>query len=406
MKPTPRGLDVRLWLGTFPSYTELTDGVKPLAEGEYSGNVPDESQQPRPVSSRPPHQVSSTRSSAPTILDVAARAGVSKSSVSRVLVDSPFVSERTRDAVLRAIDDLGFRPNRAARTLVRRRSGAIGVLVTDFHNPFFQDVLDGIDEVAGAGDYTPIVVNGKRMERAEESALHRLLELQVDGIVCVATKLRRRALQEAARATPLVILTRTPELPRVDSVVNDDRRGAALVVHHLVALGHRKIAMVGDDQELAGASRIRGYSEAMGQAGLADEVRVAPGGFTEAGGYTGAKQLLEADPEVTAIFAVNDLSALGVLDAAEELGLDVPGDLSVVGYDNIAMAALRRIDLSTIDQSARTIGRTAAKALLERIDNPSSPARRIVTPPVLVPRSTSGPPRPGPARNRSRRRPA
>lgn len=331
--------------------------------------------------------------SAPTILDVAARAGVSKSSVSRVLLNSPLVSDKTRDAVLRAIEELGFRPNSAARTLVRRRSSAIGVLVTDFHNPFFQDVLDGIDAVAGPSNYTPIVVSGKRMEKAEEGALNRLIELQVDGIVCVTAALQQRVLQEAARMTPLVTLTRTPELPRVDSVVNDNHRGAALVVQHLVGLGHRKIAMVADEQELAGADRIRGYREAMGQAGLSGQVRVAPGGFTEAGGYAGAKQLLESYPEVTAIFAANDLSALGVLNAAVELGLEVPGDLSVVGYDNTSMAALRRIDLTTIDQSAKTIGERATRALVERIENPGRPARRIVIPPVLVPRSTTGQPR-------------
>ena len=341
--------------------------------------------------------------SAPTILDVAARAGVSKSSVSRVLRDSPFVSDKSRESVLGAIEELGFRPNAAARTLVRRRSSAVGVLVTDFHNPFFQDILDGIDAVAGTSDYTPIVVSGKRMSRAEETALHRLLELQVDGIVCVAATMHRRVLLEAARMTPLVILTRTPELPRVDSVVNDNREGAALAVRHLVGLGHERIAMVADEQERAGADRIRGYKEAMAQAGLAGEIHIVPGGFTEGGGYTGAKQVLETNPDATAIFAANDLSALGALGAAEEFGLDVPGDISVVGYDNTSTAALRRIDLTTIDQSASTIGAMAMKALLERIESPSRPARRFVIPPVLVARSTSGPPKKGRPGNRSRR---
>ena len=137
----------------------------------------------------------------PTILDVAARAGVSKSSVSRVLRDSPLVSERSREAVLRAIDELGFQPNGAARTLVRRRSGVVGVLVTDFHNPWFQDVLDGIDAVVDTADYTPIVMSGKRKSRAEETALQRLGELRVDGIVCVSATLDRRALLGASRST-------------------------------------------------------------------------------------------------------------------------------------------------------------------------------------------------------------
>ncbi|MEY4531394.1 MAG: hypothetical protein RLZZ156_2115 [Deinococcota bacterium] len=331
--------------------------------------------------------------SAPTILDVAARAGVSKSSVSRVLLDSPSVSDATRQAVHQAIADLDFRPNLAARTLVSRRSGAIGVLVTDFHNPFFQDVLDGIDEITGLGKYTPIVVSGKRMQKSEEGALHRLLELQVDGIICVTATPQQHALQAAARITPMVILTRTPELPYVDSVVNDDFYGARLVVQHLLELGHQHIAMIADDQELAGTDRIKGYQQTMKENGFEQNIQITPGGFTETGGYTGVKRLLQTNANLTAIFAANDLSALGVLNAAVELGLDVPNDLSVVGYDNIFASTLKHINLTTIDQRAKIIGETATKVLLERIENPRRAAQRIVTTPVLITRSTTRRPR-------------
>jgi DNA-binding LacI/PurR family transcriptional regulator len=327
----------------------------------------------------------------PTIRDVAAKAGVSKSSVSRVLRDSPLVSEQSRSAILQAIDELGYRPNAAARTLVRRRSNVVGVFVTDFHNPFFQDILDGIESVARESDYTPIVVSGKRLAGAEETTLHRLLELQVDGIVCDSARLDRNALLQAARSTPVVMLTRTPELPRVDCVVNDDYAGATLVVEHLASLGHRKIGLIADEKERAGAARIRGYLETMQKLGLADQVQIAPGGFTEAGGYAGAKELIEDGKGVTAIFAATDFAAFGVLDAAWEAGLDVPRDLSVVGYDNTAIAALRRIGLTSVDQSSSKIGATAMEALLARMKKPSLPASRIVLAPALVPRSTSGP---------------
>ncbi len=146
--------------------------------------------------------------SSPTILDVAARAGVSKSSVSRVLQGSPLVSEEARAAVLAAIEELGYRPNAAARTLARRQSHSIGVLVSDLHNPFFPMVLDGIDEVAEEHQYTSLIVRGKRRSQTEEHALGRLLELQVDGIVAVTERLSRAAIMEAARAAPLVTLTR------------------------------------------------------------------------------------------------------------------------------------------------------------------------------------------------------
>src|SRR5205823_5485325 len=124
-------------------------------------------------------------------------------------------------------------------TLVSRRSNTIGVLLTDLHNPFLVEIVDGIEPVAERHGYTVLVVSGKRQTRAEASALHKLLELRVDGIVCDATKLERQTLVEAARSTAIATLTRTPVAPRVDSVVTDDRAGAALVVEHLVELGHR-----------------------------------------------------------------------------------------------------------------------------------------------------------------------
>jgi DNA-binding LacI/PurR family transcriptional regulator len=334
----------------------------------------------------------------PTINDVAARAGVSKSLVSRVLRDSPLVSETRRAAVLRAIDELGYRPNAAARTLVGRRSMTVAVLVTDLHNLFLPEVVSGFDEIVEERRYTTIIVSGKRREQTEEAALHRLLELRVDGIVCASARLGRAALAEAARSAAVVSLTRTPEVPRVDSVVDDDRAGAALVVEHLVRLGHRRIAMIGDEDERAGADRIRGYRESMIACELGDEIRVVPGGFTERGGFRAARRLLSDTTQgVTAIFVASDLAAFGVLDAAADAGVDVPSTLSVVGYDNTPLARLRRIDLSSVDQSAREIGVAAAGALLGRIEQPDQRARRVVVAPTFVARRTSGPPASGAA---------
>jgi DNA-binding LacI/PurR family transcriptional regulator len=293
--------------------------------------------------------------------------------------------------VLRAIERLGYRPNAAARTLVRRRSNAIAVLVADLHNLFLPEVVNGLDAVMESRGYTTLVVTGKHRERAEEEALHRVLELRVDGIVCITARLGRDALLDAARSTALVNLTRTPELPRVDSVVNDDHAGATLVVEHLAALGHRRIAMIGDTEERAGADRIRGYRDAMIGLGLGAEMEVVPGGFSETGGYRAASQLLgRGSRGITAIFVASDLAALGVLDAAVDSGVDVPGELSVVGYDNTPFAALRHIALSTIDQAASEIGAVAADALLTRIERPDRRARRTVIRPTLVVRRTSG----------------
>jgi DNA-binding LacI/PurR family transcriptional regulator len=344
----------------------------------------------------------------PTIKDVAARAGIGKSTVSRVLRGSSRVSPETRETVLRAMDELGYRPNAAARTLVQHRSHTIGVLVTDLHSLFYPEVLDGIDAVAEEHGYTVLVVSGKRRARAEEAALRKLLELRVDGIVCVASKLGRQALLEASRATPVAILTPTPRLPRVDCVRNDDYAGATLVVEHLTALGHRRITMIDGTEERAGVERRRGYEEAMAAAGLGSEIRVVPGGYTERGGYGAAQLLLAGDDPPSAIFAANDDAALGVLNAVDEAGLDVPGDISVVGYDNTSVAALGHISLTTVHQPRTEIGAATMRAVLDRIERPKRPARRIVIPPVLVPRATSGPvpQEMPPDRRRRARRPA
>jgi DNA-binding LacI/PurR family transcriptional regulator len=337
--------------------------------------------------------VRSQTARSPTILDVAARAGVSKSSVSRVLGGSPLVSDEARAAVLLAMEELGYRPNAAARTLVRRRSHSIGVLVSDLHNPFFAIVLDGIDAVAEEHGYTSLVVRGKRRSQTEEDMLGRLLELQVDGIIAVTERLSRAVLVEAARSAPLVTLTQMPRIPRVDSVVSDNREGARLVVDHLVALGHTRIAMVADPTEHSGAERIQGYQATMSGHGLAGEVRVVPAPLTEQGGSNVTGELLASPDAVTAVFAGNDVCAFGVIDALAEHGIRVPLDMSVVGYDNTPLAALRTISLTTVDQFATEIGARGMQCVLARLKRRDAPARRVTVPPRLVERSTTAPPR-------------
>jgi DNA-binding LacI/PurR family transcriptional regulator len=288
------------------------------------------------------------------------------------------------------MDELGYRPNAAARTLVRRRSGAIGVLVTNFHNPFYADLLDGIEALTSAHDYTTLVLGGKRSAAAETAALEKLLQLQVEGVVCVPAALPAEALEAASRATAMVILTREPELPRVDSVVDDDVAGARMAVEHLVDLGHRRVAMIAGAEERSGVDRRRGYQEAMTAAGLGASITVLDGGYTEEGGHRATRELLASQPRPTAIFAATDFAALGVLDALDEAGLRVP-DMSVAGYDNTSIAQLRRIALTSVDQPRQDLGAAAIEALLSRIDAPDRPARRVVIPPSLVIRRTTGP---------------
>lgn len=330
----------------------------------------------------------------PTILDVAARAGVSKSLVSLVLRDSPSVSPAKRKAVLAAAAALDYRPNLAARSLVRRRSNVLGVMLSDLHNTFFADVLDGIGARAAAVGYKALVNTGNRAAAGEREAIETLLELRTDGLILAAPLLDAARIAEAGRTVPVVLVARTATSPRVDSVTNDDEAGASLAVEHLVELGHRAIAHIDGGRGAGAQGRRAGYLRTMRRHGLGRRARVVRGEYTEDGGARGVEALLARGAQPTAIFAANDLSAIGALDALTRRGLRVPEDISLVGYDNTSLAALRHIDLTTIDQPRPAMGAAAVNLLLERIERRRTAPRRIVMAPALVVRGSSAPPDP------------
>lgn len=327
----------------------------------------------------------------PTILDIAARAGVSKSLVSLVLRDSPSVSEAKRQAVLAAAAELGYRPNAVARSLVRRRTNMLGVMLSDFHNTFFADVLDGIESRAGEDGYRALVNTGHRTATGEADAIDALLELRTDGLILAAPVLEAKRILEAARTVPTVLVSRALSGAAVDSVTSDDAAGAALAVDHLVELGHRDIAHVDGGNGAGADGRRSGYLQAMERHGLAGRARVAAGSYTEEGGAAGVAELLGHGPRPTAIFAANDLAAVGALDALGRMGLSVPADMALVGYDNTSLAALRHIDLTTVEQPRREMGRTAAMLLLERLERRRTAVRRVVMAPALVARGSTAP---------------
>ncbi len=329
--------------------------------------------------------------SRPTIRDVAARAGVSKSLVSLVLRDAPHVSEAKRKAVREAIDELGYRPNAVARSLVRKRTGVIGVVISDHHNPFFADVIDGVEEGASRAGYTALHSSGGRSASKEAVAVEKLLELRADGIILAGSHLESRRIAAASEAVPVVLLTRTSRAGSLDTVVTNDEAGARLAVDHLVELGHRRIAHVDAGRAPGGPARRRGYERAMRAHGLGRHVRVARGAFTEEGGAAGARALLEGGETPTAIFACNDLAALGALSELGACGREVPGDISLVGFDNSSLASLGLAGLTTVDQPREEIGRLGVGLLLERFEGRTEP-QRVVVEPSLVDRTTTAPP--------------
>ena len=334
----------------------------------------------------------SSRRRKPTILDVADRAGVSKSLVSMVIRGDTSVSPARRQAVLKAIEELNYRPNAMARGLVQRRTKIIGVVVSDLRNPFNGDVISGIlNEAAGLG-YRALINTSDRRRDLEEDAIESFLELRVDGLVLATSRIDEQAMARAARAVPVVVLGRRTSDDVTDSLTIDNEMGAEIAVDHLVDLGHRAIAHVSGSNSMAAQRRRTGYERAMSRHGLTDHMTIVDGGFTEAGGYRGGQALLEQQRVPTAVFAANDLCAIGVLNAFEEAGLEIPRDVSLMGYDNTSLAALRHVSLTSIHQPGEDMGRKATDLLFERVHHGRTSARHEVVAPSLVVRSTTARP--------------
>lgn len=325
----------------------------------------------------------------PTLHDVAARAGVSKSLVSLALQGSSKVAPASRDAILAAADELGYRPNRTASSLVRQRTRTIGVHILDLHNPVFAEILDGVHEAVRGHGYSTLLVTGNADPATERTEITRLLESRVEGLILIAHRLSDDDLAQIAAEVPTVVVTwQTHGIPGLDSVSGDDVVGARLAVDHLVALGHERIVHVSGGDNRIARQRRTGYEQAMVAHGLAPVV--VDGAFTESGGYSGARAAVDAG--ATALFVANDLAAIGALAALRDRGLCVPDDVSVVGYDG--MRLLDSLDLTTVAQPLADMGRAAADLLIERIDQPSRvPVHRAMET-RIVQRGSSGPPRP------------
>ncbi|MEE1764290.1 LacI family DNA-binding transcriptional regulator [Streptomyces sp. SP18BB07] len=328
----------------------------------------------------------------PTIRDVAERAGVSKSLVSLVLRGSAQVREEKRQAVLAAVDELGYRPNAAARSLSERRTRTVGVLLNDMRNPWFVELLDGLNSRLHDNGLRMLLADGHLNRRLGEDLTRTFTELRVDGLIAVGTLPPSEALRTAAGLVPTVVAgAREPTLPQVDVVAGDDQLGARLATEHLIGLGHRRIAHIAGDG-VVGALRRRSFETVMREHGLGALAAVERGDLTEEGGYRATVRLLNLPERPTAVVAFNDMACVGALSAAEELGLRVPRDLSLVGYDNTYVSRLRHLWLTTVDNASHDVGRTAAQCLLDRIADPARPARVVLTTPTLEVRGTTGPP--------------
>jgi len=329
------------------------------------------------------------RSSAPTLEDVAHAAGVSRALVSLVMRESPRVSAESRRRVTAAAAKLGYRPNLMARNLASRRTMTIGVLLNDLHNPWFAEVNDGIHDIVEQHGYQLILASGQRSTQLESRALDTFLASRVDGIIVAGCRLPAARLEAVAGEVALVSVGRALPKSRLGSVTTDDAYGARLAVEHLHDLGHERIAHIDGGKGAGAAPRRRGYLRTMRALGLADNALVVGGDFTEEAGARGAEKLLRGSSLPTAIFTANDLSAVGAIDAIERGGLVVPDDISVVGFDNTALAAVNHISLTTIHQPRREMGAVAATMLIDAINDRGSLTDVLMTPTLVVRRTTA-----------------
>lgn len=347
---------------------------------------------------QPPVATHPDQGSEPATLEaVAAAAGVSRATVSRVVNGSDRVSPVTRHTVAEAVKRLGYVPNRAARTLVTRRTDSIGLVIPEptaklFGDPFFPRLVRGVSEILAAADQQLVVLTPQSAH--DEQRVARYLSAgHVDGALLVSLHGDDPLPGElAARGVPVVVGGRPTRGALVDFVDVDNVQGAISAVRHLIALGRRRIATVCGPLDMAvGADRLQGYRMALAEAGIAPEPRLELAGeFEQAKARDAVEAFLADGGELDAVFAASDLMALGVMSALHRAGRRIPDDVAIVGYDDSPLALSTDPPLSSVRQPIEEMGREMARAVLAAVRGPSRIPRSVVLATELVVRGSSG----------------
>lgn len=328
----------------------------------------------------------------PTLADVAARAGVSTALASIVMRDAKGAGAATRERVLQAARDIGYRPDARARLLRSQRSRLLGVQF-GLQHPFHADLVEGIYAAAEPAGYQ-IALSAVTAGRGEQRAAETLLGDRCEALILLGPQAPAARLAELAGQLPVVSVARRlrPPIPGVEVVRTADDEGARQAVDHLVGLGHRDIAHVDGGRAPGAADRRRGYRTAMNRHGLGAHIRILPGGLTEEEGAAAARALSTARPRPTAVLAFNDRCATGVLDTFLRNGVAVPGDISVVGFDDSHLARLAHIGLTTVGQDIARLAGLAVGRAVARVEGEENPAGEDVIAPRLVVRGTTAAP--------------
>jgi LacI family transcriptional regulator len=343
----------------------------------------------------PPRRASRRRRpiGVPNIRDVARRAGVSSATVSFVLNEEHRhrIRPKTQDRVLAAIKALGYSPNVAARNLAVGRSHILGVIVSDIRNPFFPEIIASFQEAANLKDMEAIVVNTNYDLQRTRDTVHRLLALQVPGVAILTSQVEPSVMQTLARRRICAVYL---DLGRVDHAVSniavEYEQGIAAALEHICGLGHTRIGFIGGSIQLPSAQRRKNAFLAGAEKLGARPALAVDADFTVQGGYLACAKLL-AELAPTAIIAANDLMAIGAMHAAYDRRIRIPGDLSIVGFDDIRFARHTQPPLTTIALPRGRIGRLAFDALWTMISDPSSPGAEFKVPTHLVVRDSTAP---------------
>jgi len=330
-----------------------------------------------------------------TIHDVAKKAGVAPITVSRVINNSGYVSGKMRAKVNAAIDELGYVPNVIARSLKSKRTNTIALVFTDITNPFFNVMARGVEDTASDAGYNVIFCNTDESQEKEDNYIQLLLQKQVDGILLVPAGSSTKSIHIIhGQKTQVVVLDRRISNARVDVVRGDSEGGAYLLTKYLIDLGHRRIAVMSGPENVSTAKdRVGGYQKAMKENGLDGNIQVCFGRFTQESGIRSTQTVFAEDPNPTAIFAANNVIAVGILTALREMGLNVPDDVALVSFDDFPENLTLFPFLTVVTQPSYEMGKTATEMLIKRIKenaNLEADPEEVVFPVKFIERASSG----------------
>jgi len=334
-----------------------------------------------------------------TLKKIAKRAGVSVATASRVLNDRPSqirISEETKKKVLKIATELDYHPNIFARSLRTRKTGIVGVIVSDITDPYFSGIIDGVEKVLNENGYYFLLSSAQNSPQKGEIYLTWLHKSHVDGLLILGGTQRftnNEVKQLVRSGIPIVIVGRSSPHPNISSVTVDNFTGGFLGTEHLIKLGHQEIIHITTSQpRVDGEERLNGYKSAMEKYGLKEKFRIEKGDITAESGYKVMTNILKKGKRPTAVFAFNDMSALGVMRAIRDHGLKIPEDIAVVGFDDIAIATHFDPPLTTVKQPQEEMGKKGAEFLMRALGegNESSVGENIVLEAKLVIRESSG----------------